>query len=317
MPFLQRSRQAPLARVSSRFLAAVAACACSLGLGGLCLAEPVSKSCQAAALGPKAGEEQLEALGRPVPRYMLKACNGDRCLALRRWKETLTWRCNIGDEEIVSRPNPMYFKIQPHYPTFLHLTDRSGRLTYWEIIGKMDPSALKNAGITVNDIRANYIWQTLFTWDVWLQRDDVQEGTVIVDLEGFRFSQVTLFVVQMFAKTSSIIQRHFPDRDHVLIVINAPEWWGRVYDLFSPLFPEKQRRKLRVSVGQQASMQTLREYIDPKNLPAEYGGSSGPLGSAPADAARRRSAAEGASPAARLKGARARAATGVGPLGLT
>ena len=159
----------------------------------------------------------------------------------------------------------MYFKIQPHYPTFLHLTDRSGRLTYWEIIGKMDPSALKNAGITVNDIRANYIWQTLFTWDVWLQRDDVQEGTVIVDLEGFRFSQVTLFVVQMFAKTSSIIQRHFPDRDHVLIVINAPEWWGRVYDLFSPLFPEKQRRKLRVSVGQQASMQTLREYIDPKN----------------------------------------------------
>ena len=49
MPFLQRSRQAPLARVSSRFLAAVAACACSLGLGGLCLAEPVSKSCQARA----------------------------------------------------------------------------------------------------------------------------------------------------------------------------------------------------------------------------------------------------------------------------
>lgn len=217
----------------------------------------------------------------------------DKRLAMKRWVETLQWRCSIGDDDVMQKPNPLYFRIHPHYPTYLHLEDRAGRQTYWEILGQMDPRALAREGLRTEEITANYIWQTLFTWDVWLGGDDAAEGTIIVDMEGFRFSMLTLQVVQMFSTTSAIIQKHFPEREHVVVVINAPAWWGKIYNLFSPLFSEKQRQKLRVCVGKDSSLRTLREFIDVQNLPAKYGGSSKPLGEAPADVLKQEYALEG------------------------
>ena len=253
----------------------------------------LSKSCQAAALGPQPDKDDLRALGRSLPHYMLKACGMDEKLAMQRWIETLKWRCAIGDDDVVRKPNPLYFRIHPHYPTYLHFEDKAGRLTYWEVLGQMDFEALSRNGITTEHITTNYIWQTLFTWDVWLERDDVAEGTVIVDMEGFRFAKLNLKTIQTFSRTSAIIQRHFPEREHIVIVINAPAWWGRIYNLFSPLFSEKQRQKLRICVGKEASLKTLREFIDPSHLPVQYGGSSTPLGSAPADVLRQAYAVEG------------------------
>eukprot|EP00438_Fugacium_kawagutii_P005660 Skav227790 [mRNA] locus=scaffold948:25195:26085:+ [translate_table: standard] len=258
-------------------------------------AKGTSKSCQAAALGPDPDNETLKALDRALPKYMLKASGWNDQLAMKRWTETLQWRCEIDDDKVITKPNPLFFRIFPHYPTYLHLEDRAGRLTYWEILGQLDPEALRREGLTPSMITENYIWQTLFTWDVWLQRDDAAEGTIIVDMEGFRFSKLTLGTIHMFSRTSAIIQRHFPEREHIVIVVNAPAWWGRIYDLFSPLFSEKQRRKLRVCVDEKTSSETLLEFIDAKHLPVKYGGSSGPLGSAPADVLRQRYASKGAS----------------------
>ena len=258
------------------------------------LSKNMSKSCQAAALGPAPNQKDLKKLDRALPTYMLKTTGWDEQMAMKRWTETLKWRCEIDDDKVVQRPNPDFFRIHPHYPTYLHLEDRGGRLTYWEILGEMDPDALARKGLTTPIITQNYIWQTLFTWDVWLKRNDTAEGTIIVDMEGFRFSKLTFATIQMFSRTSAIIQRHFPEREHIVIVINAPAWWGRIYDLFSPLFSEKQRRKLRVCVGQKWSAETLLEFIDAKHLPTKYGGFSGPLGSAPADVLKQRYALEGA-----------------------
>lgn len=258
------------------------------------LAEGKSKSCQAAALGPTPDNDDLKKLDRALPSYMLKATGWDEGAAMKRWAETLQWRCEIDDDDLIKRPNPDFFRIHPHYPTYLHFEDRAGRLTYWEILGEMDPAALAREGLTTSVITRNYIWQTLFTWDVWLERDDASEGTIIVDMEGFRFSKLTLSTIQMFSRTSAIIQRHFPEREHIVIVINAPAWWGKIYDLFSPLFSERQRQKLRVCVGKDLSAETLREFIDVNHLPAKYGGSSSPLGSAPADVLKQRFALQGA-----------------------
>ena len=252
-----------------------------------------SRSCQAAALGPAPDNGELQKLDRPLPKYMLKATGWDERVAMNRWTETLKWRCEIDDDQVINEPNPDFFRIHPHYPTYLHLEDRAGRLTYWEILGEMDPDALAREGLTTAIITKNYIWQTLFTWDVWLKRDDGAEGTIIVDMDGFRLSKLTFSTVQLFSRTSAIIQRHFPEREHIVIVINAPAWWGRIYDLFSPLFSEKQRQKLRVCVGKELSTETLLEFIDAKHLPVKYGGSSGPLGSAPADVLKQRYASEG------------------------
>ena len=98
------------------------------------LSKNVSKSCQAAALGPAPNQEDLKKLDRALPTYMLKTTGWDEQMAMKRWTETLKWRCEIDDDKVVQRPNPDFFLIHPHYPTYLHLEDRGGRLTYWEIL---------------------------------------------------------------------------------------------------------------------------------------------------------------------------------------
>ena len=253
----------------------------------------LSDSCQASALGRNPSTTDLEACNRPLPAYMLKASGGNEKVALRRWAETLSWRCDIDDEGIVNNPNPNYFRIMPHYPTYLHLPDKEGHLTYWELLGRIDMAALGREGVSVEEIRSNYVWQTLFTWDVWLKRDDMAEGTIVVDMDGFGLSTLTPALIQMFVRISSLIQKHFPEREHVLIIINAPSWWGRIYDLLGPLFPEGQRRKLRVAVGAADSAKTLQEFINMDNIPRSYGGHGGPLGSAPADVLKRKYASHG------------------------
>ena len=110
------------------------------------LSKNVSKSCQAAALGPAPNQEDLKKLDRALPTYMLKTTGWDEQMAMKRWTETLKWRCEIDDDKVVQRPNPDFFRIHPHYPTYLHLEDRGGRLTYWEILGEMDPDALAREG---------------------------------------------------------------------------------------------------------------------------------------------------------------------------
>lgn len=252
-----------------------------------------SQSCQAGALGSNPDREELEALDRDIPRYVLKAAEGNERLALQRWAETLRWRCEIGDEDLFRRPNPNFFTIQKHYPTYLHLPDKRGRLTYWQRAGRLNPTGLLNEGMSPSLVRDDYVWQTLFAYDLWLKRDDRQEITIIVDMEGFSLSKITPTMLRIFSLSYSIIQKHFPDREHLVVVINAPEWWGAIWAFFKPLLPAKQQRKLRVSTSQKESFLTLQDILDRDSIPEEYGGSGVPLGSAPAEMMRRQYASNG------------------------
>ena len=42
------------------------------------------------------------------------------------------------------------------------------------------------------------------------------------------------------------IQKYMPDRERLVIVVNAPEWWRTVWAFFKPFLPEKQQERLRV-----------------------------------------------------------------------
>ena len=254
-----------------------------------------SKSCQAAALGSNPDPRELARLDRALPQYMLDFFEGDARKAMERWTETLQWRCEVDDEGIFRRPNLDFFKIQEHFPTSIHLPDKAGRLTYWNRVGSWNSAGLSEDGLTVERIRDDYVWQTLFTWDVWLKRDDKQHLTIVMDMEGFRISQITPKLLRIFSASFNAVQSHMPDREHLVLVVNAPEWWRTVWTIFRPFLAKKQQERLRVCVGKEESVKTLTEFIDAKNLPEAYGGSGIELGLAPANLQRQKYAAEGAS----------------------
>jgi len=254
----------------------------------------LSKSCQAAALGLDPDPDELKKLDRALPQYMLDFCEGNEAKALQRWMETLQWRCDIDDDGIFTRPNPDFFTIQRHFPTSIHLPDKAGRLTYWNRVGNWDSSGLDEDGLTIERIRDDYVWQTLFTWDIWLKRDDRQHLTIVMDMDGFRITQITPKLLRIFSASFNAVQAHMPDREHLVLVVNAPDWWRTVWSIFRPFLAKKQQERLRVCVGKDESFETLREFIDVKNLPEAYGGSGIELGSAPANLQRQKYAAEGA-----------------------
>lgn len=245
-----------------------------------------SASCRAHALGSKPSLDELAALGRPLPAYMLTAVNGDPKKALRRWVETLRWRCDIGDEEVFRHPNPLFERILPYYPTYLHLPDREGRLTYWELIGGIDQAAIERDHLTRDDIVANYIWSTLFTWDV-AARDDKHEVTIVVDMTDFGLAHITPTVLSIFKRVANVLRTHFPCREYGTFFINAPAWWATCYRLVAPMVSQAQRNKVRVIHGKEASQELLHSLIDPANLPPEYGGTGPRLGAAPLEIQKR------------------------------
>mmetsp|Transcript_46258 Transcript_46258/g.148525 ORF Transcript_46258/g.148525 Transcript_46258/m.148525 type:complete len:292 (-) Transcript_46258:45-920(-) len=251
---------------------------CSL-LGRCDASATTTASCRAAAL-PTPSREELEALGRPLPHYMIHAEGGDEGRALVRWMKTLKWRCEIGDESMLARPHPNLERISPHFPQFLHLPDRAGRLTYWELVGKLDERAMRKHGLKPDDLFQHYIWSTLFTWDV-AAGDDSQEVTVIADFADFRISVLTPTVLKVFMRVAKVLRSHFPSREHGIFVINAPPWIETAYKMVRPLISEAQREKVRVIHGREQSEAALRELIHPSNLPPDYGGTGPPLGTSP------------------------------------
>jgi hypothetical protein len=222
---------------------------------------------------------------------MVKANKGDEGKALHQWSQTLRWRCDIGDEAMLSQPHPNLAKIAPYYPQFLHYPDREGRLTYWELIGKIDQRALMKQGLTVDDIVEHYIWNTLFTWDI-AASDDAAEVTIIIDMTDFSLSHLSPTVLGIFYRVAKLLRSHFPQREHGLYFINAPNWSAQAYDIMAPLVSQQQRDKVQFH-SEGTSLGLLRELIAPRHLPVAYGGTGPPLGSSPLERRKHRLAAKG------------------------
>lgn len=163
----------------------------------------------------------------------------------------------------VGKPYPNFFKVQRHYPSYLHLPDKQGRLVEWQEAGLLDPRGLlETEGLTAEMVRDYNVWKALFQYDVWLKRDGSQECTIIMDMKGFGLSKITPTMLRIFSLSYQVVQKHLPDREHVVVAINAPSWWGRIWAFFKPLLAKEQQRRLRVSTINEDPYLTLRELLD-------------------------------------------------------
>ena len=83
-----------------------------------------------------------------------------------------------------------------------------------------------------------YLWQIL-------EPDADQLMTSVMDLKGISLSLLgkpdLLGIVQMFV---SVMDSHFPQRGHKMLLINSPKWFGTVYKLVSPLLREETKSKI-------------------------------------------------------------------------
>ncbi|KAI9906188.1 hypothetical protein PsorP6_002757 [Peronosclerospora sorghi] len=214
----------------------------------------------------------LEATGS-VPMRFILAEKGDRTKALERYRETTAWRSEEGVDYFLERPCPHFEIIKENYPHYYHKRGKNSEPVYYEKPGKINLKALKNAGLTLDDLMHNYIMITEFLWQV-IEQDETRKAISVLDVDGIGISDFAGEAVEYVRKAASISGKHYPERCAYIFVINVPSWFNIIWNTVKGMVDDVTREKVIIVRGKKKIFEALSEHIPVQNIPVEYGGSS-------------------------------------------
>ncbi|OWF42695.1 retinal-binding protein-like [Mizuhopecten yessoensis] len=94
--------------------------------------------------------------------------------------------------------------------------------------------------------------------------------TVIFDMEGVSTKMLWRPGMQMYLHLVKLLEDNYPEMMRRLLVINAPKIFPLLYKLARPLISDDMKDKIHIAGGDYKEL--LFKYIDPRNIPACYGG---------------------------------------------
>lgn len=224
-----------------------------------------------------------------VEKIPVQFLNTERTLerARERWERTLAWRAAERVDDVLVEANAVFSALKTHHPHYLHLADKEGRLTYYELPGRSNMSALKALGITPQMAYRHYVWHTEYTWEVAAPQEKAQV-TQIFDLAGLSWELLSLELLTILKLIMSFSGTHYPDRAARILVINTPSWYTTVYGMVKPAMTEATREKIVFLQASEVASGGLLKWIPKANLPVAYGGTSKvPFGEAKVEKAMR------------------------------
>ena len=226
-------------------------------------------------------DEEEEELPTDVPLRFLGAVRGDRTAAKKRWAETTAFRQNGNrPEDVIQRPQPYFHRIKARHRHFIHKRDKLGHILAFEVVDNPNRAFkdLAGDGVTPDDVAAHMHFVSAFTYVKLL--DDVDEvGKKPKDPEGYFLKVIDLKHIGLgdcggetarYFRLVAAINRHYPERVWKTIIINAPSVFGVIWTIVSPLLEPNVREK--ITVLRSNYKDTLRDLVDPDDLPVEYGG---------------------------------------------
>ncbi|GMF20461.1 unnamed protein product [Phytophthora lilii] len=214
----------------------------------------------------------LEATGS-VPMRFILAEKGDEAKALERYNETTEWRREEGVDRLLEEPSPHFKIIKENYPHYYHKRGKNGEPVYYEKPGKINLKALKNAGLTLDDLMHNYLMITEFLWQV-IEQDDNRKGISVLDVDGIGISDFAGEAVEYVRKAASVSGKHYPERCAYIFVINVPSWFSMIWNTVKGMVDDVTREKVIIVRGKKKIFEALSERIPVENIPVEYGGTS-------------------------------------------
>ncbi|GMF46795.1 unnamed protein product [Phytophthora fragariaefolia] len=214
----------------------------------------------------------LEATGS-VPMRFILAEKGDEAKAVERYNETTEWRREEGVDHLLEEPSPHFKIIKENYPHYYHKRGKNGEPVYYEKPGKINLKALKNAGLTLDDLMHNYLMITEFLWQV-IEQDDNRKGISVLDVDGIGISDFAGEAVEYVRKAASVSGKHYPERCAYIFVINVPSWFSMIWNTVKGMVDDVTREKVIIVRGKKKIFEALSERIPVENIPVEYGGTS-------------------------------------------
>jgi hypothetical protein len=205
----------------------------------------------------------------------LEGCDGEVDEAKRRYAKTMQWRKENDIDSIFLRPAPQFAAMKESFPHYTHKKDKLGHPLSIEYLGSMKKSMehFLSRGVTEEEAVMHNILMQEFLWKV-IDPRPFPEGVMlkIYDIKGISMSDVSGDVFNYMKQLGEIVAEYNPERIYQVFIINPPSWFNFIWKLVSPLINPKTRERVHVLRGQKDIQKALLEFIDPENLPVEYGG---------------------------------------------
>lgn len=226
------------------------------------------------------GEElQDEQIPKPPLKFFLGTINdGGDPEAWRRWRITYQWRLRNEIDTILTRPQKYFDVIKEFYPHFSCGKSKAGSMCYYERLGSIDIAALREHGVSVDDLVNYYTFMIEYTWNIQCPGDD-GPGTKMVsvfDVKGVGLSDLGGDALAFLKATTKIAGDHYPERAVNIIVVNAPWIFSKIWGMISGLLPTATREKVRIAGAGKDTKDAMESLIALDQMPEEYGGTFRP-----------------------------------------
>ncbi|CAB1118429.1 unnamed protein product [Ectocarpus sp. CCAP 1310/34] len=211
----------------------------------------------------------------PVSSRYLAACKGNTVAAKAMWDETIKWRADTGAARSLSTPQPTLDIIKQCYPYFVHGRSKKGEVVVYEQTGKMQFGRLADAGVSPFDMQMHYAFFNDFVFSKLNDEgDDDAKLMTVLDVGELRLATIknNTVVTKYLAATAEVMQKHYPERQSRILVVNAPWWFAGIWKGVSGVLSSGTQAKLQIR-GKNF-LPTLLEHVDASQIPSEYGGDS-------------------------------------------
>lgn len=191
--------------------------------------------------------------------------------AFEMLRETLKWRREYKTDGILEEK----LDSDLEHVVFLKSRDREDRPLFWVRYGVFRDKKLCEKAFGTAEKRSEFLRRKVQYMEKCIQSLSFKHGGVnsvlqISDLnnsprEGIRR------IRSITRKTLVLLQENYPEIVHKVIMINVPFWYRASYVLISRFLSQRMKKKFVFARPSEVT-KTLLKYVDPENLPVEYGG---------------------------------------------
>ncbi len=216
-------------------------------------------------------DEPINVPENEIPQRFIDGCEGDLKEARRRWDITRHWRDAEGVNGILDEPQPHFTLIKTMYPHYHCGRGKEGHVVFYERPGDFQSAQLTARGIKTEQLVRHWLFTTEYQWQVMCGGDEMAKGISVIDINGITMGDLAGDNMNYLKKTIAFANAHYPERSHVIFIVNAPFFFSLLWKIVKPLVHENTQKKVKILSGKE-TLKGLQEHIHISNIPVYSGG---------------------------------------------
>jgi len=203
-----------------------------------------------------------------IPNRYMKVQKGNRAAAKAAMEKTKSWREENDIDGILARPHPKFDQCKTLSPHFFAGRDSKNNIIFYQSPAVVDLKRATKNDVTSDDLLMNYVYVLEYCWNILEEpRGPPTEEkpylmTSIIDLTGLNLSLLRKRkLIGFIGKFVSTIDAHFPGRGYKTMLLNAPQWFGTLYKLITPILRDTTREKIAIYSRGKEQTQALEELL--------------------------------------------------------